>query len=95
MIIDCHVHIAPDRIARAVAEFSERRFATKLAGSMTVDGVRESMAQCGVAISVVFNVAQRAELVKTANDFAIAITDNQQIVGLGLFTLSCLVPRTR
>lgn len=82
MIIDIHTHICPDRIAKVVEEISSRRFGT-LYGSMTLNALLLSMEECNIDISVVFNIAERPEVVKPANDFIIKVSDNKKIIGFG------------
>jgi len=83
VIIDCHTHICPDRIAKVVEEIMSRRFHTPLYGSMTVEGILTSMEQCGISMSVVFNVAERTEIVKAANDFIIKACKDRRLIGFG------------
>lgn len=83
MIIDCHVHIAPDKIAEAVEYHTQARYGIPLVGSMKVGAVRLSMQANGIGRSVAFNTAQSPELVKTANDYLMRACDNKDIIGFG------------
>lgn len=85
MIIDVHTHIYPDKIAEKVMEGLKAGTEGRIpfCGPMTLSGLLHHMERCGIKAAVTFCVAERAKVVKPANDFIINVTDNKRIIGFG------------
>lgn len=81
MILDCHTHIYPDKLAGVMeGVFSHMG---PVYGRLTVSGLISSMDQAGIDTSVVFNVAGKPEAVAAANDFIITVSQNKRLIGFG------------
>lgn len=83
ILIDVHAHIAPDTIAEAVARTMESHDMKLVGGFITVSGLRAAMKRGAVMASVVFCIAEKPSVVRPANDFLMATSDNRQLIGLG------------
>lgn len=83
MLIDFHTHCFPDPIAaRAIPKLAHASGGLIPGTDGTVSGLRASMAQHGVDISVVLNIATNAHQQHSVNDFAAAI-NGEDIVSFG------------
>jgi predicted TIM-barrel fold metal-dependent hydrolase len=80
MIIDCHTHIFPDRIAPRVMEVNEKNLGLKAYGTGTKDGILSYMDEAGVDYAVVLGVAPAARLVKSTNDWLLALVHPRLII---------------
>jgi predicted TIM-barrel fold metal-dependent hydrolase len=85
VIIDTHTHVYPEKIAKVVEEMATKDVSdeSKLYGPMTIPGLLSSMNKNGVDISLTFCVAEKAEVVRAANDFLMKSCDRKRIFGLG------------
>lgn len=84
MLIDFHTHCFPERIAaKAIEKLSF------VSGGMlpytdgTVEGLKNSMKDGGVDISVVLSIATNAGQQKNVNDFAASINNSKDIIAFG------------
>ena len=73
MIIDVHVHTFPEKIAAHALETLSHNSHTRPFSDGTVRGLRESMSEAGVTLSVIQPVATRPEQVTRINDTAMKI----------------------
>jgi len=85
MIIDSHTHVYPDKIALKVVESARTHLgeAVPFIGDFTVGDLKNVMKRAGIDAAITFCVAERAKIVKSANDFIIEATDNKTIFGFG------------
>lgn len=67
MIIDSHTHVYPEKIARKVLPDIARRAAIPCFSDGTIGGLRSSMKQAGIQVSVISRIATRAEQVEGVN----------------------------
>jgi uncharacterized protein len=83
MIIDAHVHVWPDAIARAA--LSGRVPGMTAIGDGTVAGLRESLRRTGVDRCVVMGIADQARHVDRANEFigSLAGSDDGTFIPFG------------
>jgi predicted TIM-barrel fold metal-dependent hydrolase len=84
-MIDTHTHVFPDKIAPKVVETFRMTIgdAIPLTGDFTLKDIRAYMERCGIETVVSFCVAERPEVVVSANNFLIKINDNRTIFGFG------------
>ncbi len=80
MMIDCHTHIFPDRIAPKVIEMNEKEMDLKPYGTGTLSGLLSYMDEAGLDFSVVLGVAPMARLVKSTNDWLLSLSNHRVIV---------------
>lgn len=80
MIIDCHTHIFPNKIAPKVLEMNERELGLIPYGSGTLNGLLSYMNEAGLDFVVILGVAPSAQLVKATNDWLLGLTYPQVIV---------------
>ena len=85
MIIDIHTHIFPDKIAAEVIEKLSRMSRAKYFSDGTLNGLLNSMKNCGVDISVVLPVATAPRQVVKINDFAAQINEKFSAQGIIYF----------
>jgi predicted TIM-barrel fold metal-dependent hydrolase len=85
MIIDCHTHIFPDKIAPKVLSSNESYLGLSYYGSGTTSGLIEYMNEAGIDYAVAFGVAPEAKLVKATNDWLISQA-NPRLVLFGTIT---------
>lgn len=84
MLIDFHTHCFPEKIAaKAVEKLSFASGGLEYHTDGTVEGLRKSMENSGVDISVVLNIATNAQQQKNVNDFAASINNGQDIFSFG------------
>jgi len=82
-IIDIHTHVFPDELAeRAVKQLTGRSGETAFTDG-TVGGLKQSMAQSGISLSVVQPVSTKASQVASINSFSIAMLDDPRLVPFG------------
>jgi predicted TIM-barrel fold metal-dependent hydrolase len=84
-MIDSHTHIYPDKIAPKVAEGLRAAVgdAIPLSGDFTLKDLKDYMKRCGIEAVVTFCVAERPQVVVSANNFLIGIMDHQTIFSFG------------
>lgn len=73
MIIDVHTHTFPEKIAAHALETLSRNSHTRPFSDGTVRGLRASMSEAGITLSVIQPVATRPEQVTRINDTAMKI----------------------
>jgi len=84
MLIDFHTHAFPDKIAkRAVEKLSFASGGLKYHTDGTADGLKRSMAEGNVDISVVLSIATNASQQKNVNDFAAFLNNENDIFAFG------------
>lgn len=84
MLIDFHTHCFPDKIAeRAVQKLSFLSGGLKNYTDGTLGGLKNSMRQAGVDISVVLNIATNEHQQKSVNDFAKTLDGDSDIIAFG------------
>lgn len=84
MLIDFHTHAFPDKIAeRAVHKLSVSAGGLLNHTDGTVSGLKQTMDQTGVDISVVLSIATNAHQQHSVNDFAAAINMDPRIIAFG------------
>jgi predicted TIM-barrel fold metal-dependent hydrolase len=83
MIIDFHTHIFPDNIAEKTIQFLESEGNTKAFTDGTLDGLKKSMKDNDIDISVVLPVVTKPSQFDTVNSFAAAITGKEGIISFG------------
>ncbi len=84
MVIDFHTHCFPDGIAqKAIDKLSYVSGGLQPCTDGTTSGLRRSMADGGVDLSVVLSIATNAHQQPRVNDFAAAINNETDIVAFG------------
>jgi len=84
MLIDFHTHAFPDKIAHmAVEKLSFVAGGLKPYTDGTVDGLKKSMSEGNVDISVVLSIATKASQQKNVNDFAASVNNGKDIFAFG------------
>ena len=85
MIIDSHTHVYPDKIALKVLETARTHLGESVhfIGDFTLADLKNVMNRSGIDAAMVFCVAEKPKIVKSANDFLIESTDNKTIFGFG------------
>lgn len=84
MIIDFHTHCFPEKIAtKAIEKLSFVSGGLKFYTDGTIHGLKESMNNHNVDISVVLNIATNAHQQKSVNDYAGSINNNTNIFSFG------------
>ena len=68
-IIDIHTHIFPDVLAAGAIKFLEEEANTRAFHNGTAAGLRETMKEAGIALSVQHPVATKPSQVRTINDW--------------------------
>ncbi len=83
MIIDFHTHIFPEKIAqRAISALScATGFLQNSDG--TLDGLINSMSECGIDKSVVLGIATNAKQQGAVNDYLFSVKDNERVIPFG------------
>ncbi len=83
MIIDFHTHIFPEKIAASVIQKLENCSGTKASTDGTLKGLKSSMKEAGVDISVVLPVATAPKQFDSINRYAAEINGNDGIISFG------------
>ena len=82
MIINCHAHIYPDKIAKPIEEVISKKFGP-LYSSFKVSSLLEDMEKFGIATTIGFCIAERAKAVEASNNFVISLLGNKKVVPFG------------
>lgn len=82
MIIDFHTHTFPDKIAGSVIGKLQRLSRSRPFTNATNDGLRRSMEQAGINLSILLPVMTNAGQVHKLNDLAARINERWQETGL-------------
>lgn len=88
MIIDLHTHTFPDKIAERTVEKLSQLSHTRPFTDGTSDGLRRSMEEAGITLSVVMPVATNPHQVARVNDASARL--NEQ--GGGILSFGCIHP---
>ncbi len=89
MVIDFHVHMFPDRLAkRAVAELAQRAGIAPN-GEADTNSVLQRMRQAGVCTAVIQNIATNAKQTKNVNLFAVETNKREEFVAFGSVHPDC------
>lgn len=84
MLIDFHTHCFPESIApKALDKLSDASCGLRYYTDGTVNGLGASMADSGVDLSVVLNIATNPRQQKSVNDFAASINGKNGLVAFG------------
>lgn len=84
MVIDFHTHCFPDKLApRALSQLSYASGGMTPHSDGTMNGLINSMKECGVDTSVVLGIATNAHQQHSVNDFAASINNGVSIVAFG------------
>ena len=83
MVIDFHTHIFPDKMAQKTIEFLEREGDVKACTDGTLGGLKSSMKENHIDISVVMPVVTKPEQFDSVNRFAAEITGKEGIISFG------------
>ena len=83
MIIDFHVHMFPDKIAKGAIETLSRRAKIPAYTDGSLKDTTEKMKAAGVDIAVVQNIVTNVKQTKNVNDFAIEINKCDNIIAFG------------
>lgn len=83
MIIDFHTHIFPDNIAEKTVRFLEDEGSIKAFTNGTLKGLKQSMKESGIDISVVLPVVTKPSQFETVNSYAASVTDKEGIISFG------------
>ena len=83
-IIDFHTHCFPEKIAqRAIDKLSKSAGGLKYHTDGTINGLKRSMENSGVNISVVLSIATNEKQQKNVNDFAAQLNNQDDIFSFG------------
>jgi hypothetical protein len=63
MIINCHAHIYPDKIAKPVEEAITKKFGS-LYSSLKVSSLMEGMERMGIDVTVAFCIPERVKVIE-------------------------------
>ena len=77
-IIDIHTHIFPDVLASAAIKFLEEEANTKAFHNGTAAGLKKSMKEAGITLSVQHPVATKPSQVKSINDWVKDYQNNSE-----------------
>ena len=83
MIIDFHTHIFPDKIAERSIKTLEEIGNIKAFVDGTLDGLKRSMKENNITISVIMPVITKPSQFETVNNFAAQITGKEGIISFG------------
>ena len=92
-VVDAHVHLYPDAIARKVVATLAARFGNAPAFDGTVEGCRAKDAADQIAISVNLPVATRPDHVRHTNDFWTEVNRSGPATGPQVVSLAALHPQ--
>ena len=90
MIIDMHTHIFPEEISAAVIEKLSRVSRTPAFTNGTLHGLKKSMDEAQVNLSVILPVATNPRQVEKINSSSAAL--NEKFFGEGIFSFGCIHP---
>ncbi|MCA5964652.1 hypothetical protein LC724_36370 [Blautia sp. RD014234] len=94
MIIDFHTHIFPDKIAGATIEKLSKASDSPAYTDGTKDGLKRSMEESGVDISVVLPVVTKPQQFSSINRYAREITRKSSAAAVSFSPLAASI-RTR
>ncbi|MDD3173712.1 MAG: TatD family hydrolase [Herbinix sp.] len=83
MVIDFHTHIFPDKIAGKTIEMLEEVGGIKAFTDGTLNGLKKSMLDNNINISVVLPVVTKPSQFDTVNSYAAEITGKEGIISFG------------
>ena len=83
MIIDFHTHIFPEKIAKGTIDQLEKVGGIKASANGTLDGLKRSMKEAGIGLSVVLPVVTKPGQFETINNYAAQITGKDGIISFG------------
>jgi predicted TIM-barrel fold metal-dependent hydrolase len=83
MIIDFHTHIFPDQIAEKTIDFLEKEGNIKAFTKGTLAGLKKSMKENNIDISVVLPVITKLSQFDTVNSYAAEINGKEGIISFG------------
>lgn len=83
MVIDFHTHIFPDKIAAKTIRSLEEEGNVRAFADGTLNGLKNSMKESGIDISVILPVVTRPSQFESINSFAAEITGKDGIVSFG------------
>lgn len=81
MIIDFHTHIFPDKIAPRTIAKLEKNSHTRAYTDGTLEGLKRSMKEAKVDVSVILPVVTKPEQFKSINEYARSITVDEVLPG--------------
>jgi uncharacterized protein len=82
MIINCHAHIYPDKIAKPIEEAITKGFG-RLYSSFRVSSLMEDMERMGIDVTIAFCIAERVKVLEACNNFVITLLNNKKVVPFG------------
>jgi uncharacterized protein len=84
MVIDFHTHVFPDKIAaKTIEKLSQRVEDAKAFTDGTLSGLKKSMKEHSIDISVVLPVITKPSQFETVNNFAAEITGKDGLISFG------------
>lgn len=83
MVIDFHTHIFPDQIAENTIQLLEEKGNIKAFCNGKLSGLKQSMAESGIALSVVLPVVTKPSQFDSINEYAAQITGKEGIISFG------------
>lgn len=83
MIIDFHTHIFPDKIAEKTIGKLEESGSVRAYTDGTIKGLKKSMLENNISLSVILPVVTRPSQFDTVNSFAAEITGKDGIISFG------------
>ena len=90
MIIDMHTHIFPEEISAAVIEKLSRASRVPAFTNGTLSGLKKSMDEAQINLSVILPVATLTRQVEKINSSSAAL--NEKFSGEGIFSFGCIHP---
>ena len=91
-IIDFHTHTFPDKIARAALDSLQHSSESKAHTDGTVSGLRNSMKEAGIDISIVLPVVTNPSKSSSMNNYAARL--NESFEKTGVFSIGGIHPQT-
>lgn len=80
MLIDFHTHCFPEKIAdKTLEKLADVAGGLEYYYNGTIDGLKQTMKNTGVDVSVVLNIATNAKQQAKVNDFAISVNSSETI----------------
>ena len=84
MIIDCHTHIFPSKIAQKAAHDLVKLYGSPPVVGVTAAALSKHMDQCGVDSSVILPVATTPDQVRSINNWVLSVSNDCELfIGLG------------